>query len=101
MVRFPAPLRTVREEPEFAADLRTIFRGVVLNPQLLDEMLNGVVFALARDPRIGARIMSTNIWAIPVDMPPVGKSVLIYYEFNDDRVLLRGATDTNCVRKRH
>ena len=93
MVRFPAPLRTVREEPEFAADLRTIFRGVIPNPQLLDEMLNGVVFALARDPRIGARIMSTNIWAIPVDLPPVGKALLIYYEFDEDRVLLRGATE--------
>ena len=69
MVRFPAPLRTVREEPEFGTDLRTIFRDVVPNPQLLDELLNGVVFALARDPHIGARIMSTNIWAIPVDLP--------------------------------
>ena len=56
-------------------------------------MLNGVVFALARDPRIGARIMSTNIWAIPVDLPPVSKSILIYYEFDQDRVLLRGATE--------
>ncbi len=74
MVRFPAPLRTVREEPEFAAGLRAIFRGVVPNPQLLDEMLNGVVFALARDPRIGARIMSIHICAIPVDMPPSSKS---------------------------
>ena len=93
MVRFPAPLRTVREEPEFAADLRTIFSGVVPHPQLLDELLNGVVFALARDARIGARSMTTNIWAIPVDMPPVGKSLLIYYEFDEDRVLLRGATE--------
>jgi hypothetical protein len=93
MVRFPAPLRTVREEPEFAADLRTIFRDVVPNPQLLDEMLDGVVFALARDPRIGAQIMSTNIWAIPADLPPIGRSILIYYEFYENRVLLRGATE--------
>ena len=93
MVRFPAPLRTVREEPEFGADLWTIFRSVAPNPQLLDEMLNGIVFALARDPRIGARIMSTTIWAIPVDLPPVGRSILIYYEFDEDRVLLRGATE--------
>src|SRR5215218_10071577 len=93
MVRFPAPLRTVREEPEFGTDLRTIFRDVVPNPQLLDELLNGVVFALARDPHIGARIMSTNIWAIPVDLPPVGTSILIYYEFDENCVLLRGATE--------
>ena len=97
MVRFPALLRTVREEPEFGTDLRTIFRGLVPNPQLLDEMLDGVVFALARDPRIGARIMGTNIWAIPVDLPPVGTSLLIFYEFDEDRVLLRGATQRRQV----
>lgn len=87
----PGKLRTIREEPEFSADLRAILRNPAPLPRLLDELLEGVTFILARDPTKGMPIMATTIWVIAQPLPPLGEVIRIYYEFDDDRVLLRAA----------
>lgn len=88
----PPSIRTIREEPEFWDDLRAVLQNPAPVPQLIDDMLEGVTFTIARDPTKGSRIYPTPIWVIAQPLPPLGQTLRIYYEFNEDTVVLRAAT---------
>jgi hypothetical protein len=88
----PQRIRTIREEPEYRADLRKIFGVVTPHPRLLDDMIEGALFIIAHDPTRGSPIMATNLRVIAQPLPPLGKVLRIYYEFDSDWVLLRAAT---------
>jgi len=85
-------LRTIREEPEYHADLRAILRNPAPNPQLLDELLDGVHFLLARNPMRGTKIPDSTLWVIAQPLPALGKVIRIYYEFDTDLIIMRAAS---------
>lgn len=65
-------LRTVREEPEYRADLRAILQNPAPNPQLLDELLWGVHYLLARNPMRGTKIPDSTLWVTRTTAPQIG-----------------------------
>lgn len=80
--------REIIEDPTFTPR----FRQIVPNPQLLDELLTGVMWALARAPELtGRRIGTTGLWVTEAELPPLKTSILIYYSFDDTSVTLHYA----------
>lgn len=80
--------REVIEDPTFTPR----FRQIVPNPQLLDELLTGVTWALARAPELtGRRISTTGLWVTEAELPLLKTSILIYYSFDDTTVTLHYA----------
>jgi hypothetical protein len=85
-------LRTVREEPEYQEDIRAILRNPAPNPQLLDELLGGVHFVLARNPMRGTKIPNSTLWVIAQPLPALSQVIRVYYEFDNDLVIMRAAS---------
>lgn len=76
-------LRGITEEPDFYRQIRQI----VPDPMLRDDLLQATYFTLAHQPDSGT-LIAHGIWTIAVDMPPIGKSIVIYYSFDARNVTL-------------
>ena len=86
--------------PRAVVRLRTVVDGEKFKWQLkelgdikrIDEILEGVVFALARSPEvIGQPTANPNVWAVPTARW-TGVSLVIYYSFDSRQVVLEAVT---------
>ncbi len=79
-------IRGITEDHDFYHQIRQI----VPDPRLRDDLLQATYFTLARQPVSGTHI-AHGIWAIAVDLLPIGTSIVIYYTFDDQNVILHQA----------
>lgn len=79
-------VRGITEDPDFYRQMRQM----IPDPYLLDSVLQGIYWQLARLPTSGVHI-AHGIWAIACNPPPLGKRIAIYYSFDQQRVTLHMA----------
>ncbi len=88
--------REVWHDPSFEADAARIEP----NAEQWDEIIRGVEWRLARDPRSGERVGHTNVWAVPIGRSSiVGKKSwnsrsTTGYRFDEQAVTLIAVTET-------
>jgi hypothetical protein len=70
----------------------TELRALVPNPALLDDLIRGVEFRTAREPTRGTRLQY-DVWFTVMQIQPIGRSVTIYYTFDDQRVYFHRAEE--------
>lgn len=81
--------------------MRTVIEGVGFanskfkihsDAEVLDAILEAVVFTLSRDPHAGTRIDNSPIWALPLRRwLPIGlPAITLYYMFDATTVTLVG-----------
>lgn len=76
--------RTVIESETFAASKAKLR----IEPRLLDDLLEGIIFFLSRMPQWGWQIGNTKLYAITLDLPVDPYEAVVYYTFDDERVVL-------------
>lgn len=54
----------------------------------MDEILEGVTWALAHDPTMGMQILGHRLWAYPTYPWPGAPGLVLYYTFDDENVTL-------------
>jgi len=87
----PFKLREIVKEPQFEDELRELESDQLR----ADEFVEGAEFVLSRNPEYGTHI-GKHVWFLPMWSVSKGKSVSLYYAFDNDRVFLlslRIATD--------
>ncbi len=74
--------RTVIESKQFRKELRRIDS----NPVTADELIEGAKWVFARDPYRGVQLAPrSKVWFLALN-PPGGRSIGLYYAFDDDPV---------------
>jgi hypothetical protein len=81
-------------EPGFAAQLRL----VEPDPILADDLMLGVDWALARDPRVGGNISRTDVWYIVSMDLPKRRHFVIFYAFTNEEVFFLSIIESPVVR---
>ena len=76
--------RTIRQEPKFNEQLEAL--GVT--HKRLDEVLEGVCFALSRNPERFPRVPGTQLSIIKTPVYPGAPSLRIFFTFNEEEVHL-------------
>lgn len=79
--------RSVVREHDFERDLRRL-----LGPDsaATDEFVQAAEWVLSLDPLVGVQVAPGSIvWALPM-APVAGRSVTLYYEFDESRVVFLG-----------
>ena len=76
--------RTIRQEPKFNEQLEAL--GI--SYRRLDEVLEGVCFALAREPERFSRIPGTQLSIIKTPVYPNAPSLRIFFTYNEEEVHL-------------
>lgn len=82
------PIRTVVWEQGCYSQARAI----IPDPLLLDTIVRGVEFRLARQPTRGTPL-EHGVWYTVVHIQPIGRSLTIYYTFDDQRVYFHQAIE--------
>ena len=77
-------LRTVVQSHRFTEELKAIERSA----QRSDEFIEGVEWYLSRCPEVGTQLGQTDVWFLPTNDSATMTSLVIYYTFDEDRVLL-------------
>jgi len=72
--------RTIRQEPKFNEQLEAL--GI--SYRRLDEVLEGVCFALAREPERFSRIPGTQLSIIKTPVYPNAPSLRIFFTYNEE-----------------
>lgn len=80
----PFQMRTVREELDFRAALE----GIEPDPQKSDAILDGICWALARNPEAGVQIPFTRVWMLSINDSFSFRAATLYYAFDDQLVYL-------------
>ena len=76
--------RTIRQEPKFNEQLETL--GI--SHHRLDEVLEGVAFALSRHPEVFPRVPGTQLSMVKTPVYPEAPSLRIFFTYTDDEVHL-------------
>lgn len=80
--------REIIKERRFERELRAI----EANPHRADELLEGVEFTLARDPREGVQLApQCPVWFMPVGRDNTS-GIAVFYTFDNNRVILLSIT---------
>ena len=66
--------------------------SLIGDPSVIQKALEGVEFRTARDPTRGHEI-ANGVWYTVMHLPPIGRSVAIYYTFDDERVYFHRAIE--------
>lgn len=82
------PIRTVVWEQGFYNQAHEI----IPDPILLNEMLRGAEFRAARQPTEGTQL-EYGVWYIVTYIEPIGRSLAIYYTFDDQKVYFHQAIE--------
>ncbi len=83
------PRRTVVYEPLFESEMAEIEPDA----QLADEcMRSGPEWVLSRDPEFGIQIPNTRIWFLCSLDYPRNREFVIYYVFDEERVIFISVT---------
>ncbi len=70
--------RTVLESPQFAEERA----GVALDVKRLDEIMEGIVWALERDPRRFPQVRGTRLHRVLTDPFPDAPALRVWYTYN-------------------
>jgi hypothetical protein len=89
----PAKLRTIIEELKFAAELKLL---VQVKAPRVEQFVDGVKWILARNPREGKQIGSTDVWFLPNEyLEHKGElPIIVYYTFDENIVNLLSIIET-------
>jgi hypothetical protein len=74
-------LREIVKNPRFEQDLSQLEFDAVR----ADEFTEGAEFVRSRNPEYGTKI-TRDVWFLPMWRPSEGRSVNLYYTFDQDRV---------------
>ncbi len=76
---------------------RESIRELGLSPRQEDELLEGVLFVIARDPTEGTRITSgSRVWAMPFEsIDSATESFVLYYSFDLKKIHLLALRQSN------
>jgi hypothetical protein len=77
-------LRTVVQSHRFTQELEAIEPSA----QRADEFIAGAEWYLVRCPEVGTRMGQSDVWFLPSDDSAKMASMVIYYAFDVDRVVL-------------
>jgi hypothetical protein len=77
-------LRTIRQEPKFDDQIKTL--GI--SHSRLDEVLDGVCFALARHPESFENVKGTNLSILKTAVYPGAPSLRIFFTYDECEVHL-------------
>ena len=87
----PGKLRTIVRDPQFDEELRQIIPVA----QHADEFVTAAEFTLARNPEIGLQARpGSDVWCIPVHDVPGVTPVILYYAFNEEKVMFLSIKET-------
>ena len=87
----PAKLRTIIRDPQFEEELKQL----IFHARRADEFVEAVEFLLARDPERGLQARpGSPVWTIPVQNVVDVTPVIIYYTFNEEKVILLSIQET-------
>jgi hypothetical protein len=87
-------MRTCVWEPGFEAELRRIEP----NPELADEIMSGVEWVLAREPKNGTRLPNSELWYIVARDIPRQRHLVIFYASNPEKVFFLSIIQSPLVR---
>ncbi len=73
--------RDVVYQPQFDQQLNELVSDI----RRVDEFIRGVEWQVCREPHSGQQI-TANVWAIPLNSPPAGENLIIYYTFDTDHI---------------
>jgi hypothetical protein len=74
--------RVIVEEFQFLDELSELEPDVIR----ADEFVEGAKFVLSRNPEYGEHI-AKNVWFLPMWRAEEGRSVVLYYTFDSERVI--------------
>ena len=83
-------IRTIIRSHQFEDELKKIEKEA----KRADEFVEGAEFVLCREPTIGTQIGNTHVWFLPVAQSATVSPVVLYYTFDDDRVIFLSITET-------
>ncbi len=67
------------------------------NPVLADDLIRGVEWVLARDPKKGLNIEGTSVWYIVCRDNPKRRYLVIFYTFSGEKVFFMSVMESTGV----
>ena len=83
-------MRTCVWEDRFSTELKRI----EADAKRADDLICGIDWVLARDPKSGINIPNTQVWHIVSRDIPKSRHLVIFYTFSDEKVFFLSVTQS-------